>query len=760
VYEARVMTAVPPGDWLTYVDAHTGAVLLRINRVRSAIGGTVTATVHPTGPFDALQARALRDVYVNVGGTQVATDVSGAYSANPTGTVTVSSTIRGRFANVSRADAPNASFSTSATNPATVDIAWGTAGVSHVAERDAYYHVNIAHAHIKALDPGLTALDYEMPVLVNFAASCNSFWNGTGITLFAAGGGCVNTATAPDVIYHEYGHAINDKIYEQDGIVNGMMNGSLHEGMADVNAAFLEDDSVVGEGFSGLGTFIRDINDTNHWPEDNVGEPHANGLVVSGAFWNLRQAVGLAVAEPLSVKAKHGHPDDLYDFVAFREMFVEVLVADDNNGNLADGTPHSAAIIAAFNAHGIGTNAFLTIAHTPIADFTGATAVGVTASFTYTGPSISSLDTASPTVHYRSNRGSWQTSPMTAAGSPNTYRGTIATPNTSVIEYYLTVSDRTGGTLTSPAGAPGRSLYRFVHGTQTTLLSWNMETDPGWIVGDLNDLATSGIWERGDPFGTRSSYDEFNTIFVQPADDHTSNGTQCFVTGNGDSTQTAGFDDVDGGRTTLTTAGFSALSAGMEHPVVDYWRWYTNNTGNAPGEDFWQVEISNNAGATWTSVENTNASDASWQHVVFRIEDYVVPTAFMKLRFVAADEGDGSLVEAAVDDFRLLAFVAGATDVGDTPVRSLSLAAPFPNPSREPLTLRFTLPEAAHATLRVYDVTGRVLATLADAELAAGAHAATWSGADRSGRGVPPGVYFARLSAGGRERVQRIMRLE
>ena len=77
-----------------------------------------------------------------------------------------------------------------------------------------------------------------MPVAVNVASTCNAFWNGTGLVFFAAGGGCVNTATVPDVVYHEYGHGNNDKIYQQDGRPNGMVNGALHEGMADVCATF------------------------------------------------------------------------------------------------------------------------------------------------------------------------------------------------------------------------------------------------------------------------------------------------------------------------------------------------------------------------------------------------------------------------------------------------------------------------------------------------------------------------------------------
>src|SRR5262249_41216143 len=145
------------------------------------------------------------------------------------------------------------------------NVAWGTTN-SQDAERDAYISVNVAHDHIKTVEPGFTGLDYEMPTAVNILTqTCNAFWNGTGVNFFAAGDGCVNTATVADVVYHEYGHGINDRVYAP---VGGMMNGALHEGTADLNAAFLRDDPLIGKGFTGPGTFLRSVANTNRWPDD------------------------------------------------------------------------------------------------------------------------------------------------------------------------------------------------------------------------------------------------------------------------------------------------------------------------------------------------------------------------------------------------------------------------------------------------------------------------------------------------------------
>lgn len=72
-----------------------------------------------------------------------------------------------------------------------------------------------------------------------------------------------------------------------------------------------------------------------------------------------------------------------------------------------------------------------------------------------------------------------------------------------------------------------------------------------------------------------------------------------------------------------------------------------------------------------------------------------------------------------------------------------------PNPFNPATRLSFTLARADQATLRVYDLAGRLVRTLlADAPLDAGRHDVTWDGTDDRGRTVAAGVYLYRLQAG------------
>jgi hypothetical protein len=82
----------------------------------------------------------------------------------------------------------------------------------------------------------------------------------------------------------------------------------------------------------------------------------------------------------------------------------------------------------------------------------------------------------------------------------------------------------------------------------------------------------------------------------------------------------------------------------------------------------------------------------------------------------------------------------------------------FPNPSRGPLTVRFSLSEPQRVTVRVFDVEGRLVATLRDGSAEAGSHSVGWNARTPDGRRVAPGLYFCRLHAGlSRESVKLIL---
>jgi flagellar hook capping protein FlgD len=93
--------------------------------------------------------------------------------------------------------------------------------------------------------------------------------------------------------------------------------------------------------------------------------------------------------------------------------------------------------------------------------------------------------------------------------------------------------------------------------------------------------------------------------------------------------------------------------------------------------------------------------------------------------------------------------VTGAAGLpGVIPTR-LHLYPSRPNPFTPPITILFDLAKAGSARLVVYDVAGRLVRALVDADLPAGSHTVAWDGRDTAGHAVGPGGYVARLESGG-----------
>jgi hypothetical protein len=248
-------------------------------------------------------------------------------------------------------------------------------------------------------------------------------------------------------------------------------------------------------------------------------------------------------------------------------------------------------------------------------------------------------------LHYSIDGGAFITVDM-AEGSPNHYEATLpALDCGSTIEFYFTAEEATNGIFSDPREAPTETYSVFPVTEVVTFFEDDCETDQGWTVGAPDDDATTGIWNRMDPEGTAA----------QPEDDHTPSGTICWVT-DGRAGDSLGAYDVDGGKTTLFTPVLD-LSEGT-NPIISYWRWYSNNTGASPNADVFEVDISNDGGVTWASVEvvgpSGSGTSGGWFYHEFRALDKVTElTGDIQMRFVASDEGDGSLVEAAIDDFRI-----------------------------------------------------------------------------------------------------------
>lgn len=252
------------------------------------------------------------------------------------------------------------------------------------------------------------------------------------------------------------------------------------------------------------------------------------------------------------------------------------------------------------------------------------------------------LQAGTAKLNYKIGAAAYADVVMTPLGG-NLYEAAIpATPCGTSVSFFASVMTTDGSTWRHPMGGAISPFVALSASDEVVTWSDDMETDQGWTAGAPGDTATSGIWVRVDPVGTAA----------QPENDNTPGaGTMCWVTGQGVPGGGVGAADVDGGITTLTSPIFDAT--GNDIAYIGYYRWYSNNQGAAAGHDSMPVDISNNNGATWTQLELVNENMGVWVGKTFRIDQFVTPTNQMRIRFIARDLDEGSVVEAGVDDVRL-----------------------------------------------------------------------------------------------------------
>ncbi len=213
------------------------------------------------------------------------------------------------------------------------------------------------------------------------------------------------------------------------------------------------------------------------------------------------------------------------------------------------------------------------------------------------------------------------------------------------VEYFISFDLQSGTTVSAPAaGASG--AFSVLAADQVDLNDlYDFETAVGFSAGAPGDNATTGVWVRVDPNGTDA----------QPENDNTATGTIAWVTGQGSPGGGLGDNDIDGGTTSLLSNQIDLSNT--ESATISYARWYSNNTGASPNADVFEVFVSDDDGMNFVLAESVGPSGAGtsggWIESGFNVGDYVDLTSTIRVMFVASDLGDGSVVEAGIDDVRI-----------------------------------------------------------------------------------------------------------
>ncbi len=651
---------------LFIVDAATGRILYEENMILNA---DLSINVRGMGTENMVADACANEVpmamphaRITYGTTTIYANANGFAPAIISASTTFTSTTSGRYFTMNNVPGAESSVALSSAG-GVLDFMHNSANTVELtrAEVNSYIQANLVRDFTLSVSPSFPTIATQLGFAINVgvAGSCNAFYDGSSINFYAAGGGCNNTGFG-DVVHHEYGHHLV--------AVAGSGQGAYGEGMGDVMGVIMKDAPQLGVGFQSCTTGIRDANNNCQFSSTGCSscgsEIHACGQLLSGCVWSLRNS--LIVSQPTTYRTKLGtlavNSIPLHTGTSIAgDITIDFLTLDDNNGNIGDGTPNYSAINAAFTAHGLPGPAVQLIGFTfpnglpTLSNPNGSTTVAVDVGALSATPAP-----GTGKLYWRSGSTGAYTLADMVQGAANQYTATLpALPCGTGLQFYFAANTSTGTAVTSPIDAPTTIYAASVATGSSNPFVDTVETALGWTLTTVGDTATAGLWVRGNPLGTPNG-----TTPVQPEDDVTTGtGVNCFFTGQGTAVGALGAADVDAGYTTLTSPTMDALGGEAR---VSYYRWYSNNQGGSPNADTFKVQLSNNNGSTWLSLEIVGPggpeNSGGWIYKSLRIADYMTPTATMKVRFIAEDSATGSLIEAAVDEVRITITECGAAE--------------------------------------------------------------------------------------------------
>jgi hypothetical protein len=413
VWELSFRRTGDAATWQALVDARSGRVLQVVDQNRYTTA-QVTGGIYPTTNTDPESVRGLP--FANVtNGTTKTTDANGNYDYSG-GTATVpldgkyfKMTDNCGAISLSDASTGTIAFGTSGGTDCTTP-GLGGAGNTH-ASRTGFYHLTNINRKAAGFLPTNTWLAGKVTANMNINNTCNAFWNGSTVNFYRSGGGCSNTGEIAAVFLHEWGHGMDTN---SGGAASDAGTG---EAVGDTFAFLETKDPCIGQNFKpGVNcancsacTGVRDVADfatggsaviaKPSTVADNGGincdryscpyyqfifigayqgpmgyEGHCESYIASSANWDLSQQLisrygttaGWAAMDSIWYKSltpsKSAYqvvsggkcnPAATVNGCGATNWYTVYLSVDDDDGNLANGTPNGCRIWDAFNAHGI-----------------------------------------------------------------------------------------------------------------------------------------------------------------------------------------------------------------------------------------------------------------------------------------------------------------------------------------------------------------------------------------------------------------------
>jgi len=385
----------PLANWEALVDANSNELLAfkdntHYAETRQLVGGQLPVSNDDVAPDGVEVVSPMPFADLTVDGETYFTDTGGNVLACLDGDS--STTLNGRYltmvdqcGSINESDA--GPIHNLGTNSGTdCSIPSGASSGNTRSSRSGYYEINRMIELAQSQLPNNSWIRNPLVSNMNINNNCNASYNGQ-LNFFTSGGGCGNTGEIAGVFDHEWGHGMDDHD------ANPGIQSPSGEGIADTYASLRLNSSCIGRNFretfcTGFGdactecTGVRDIDWEKHvsglphdiaWSDATCGgSVHCVGMLIGETIWDLWNRD--LTAAPYNMDSNTAR--ELATQLTFQGSgpvgswflsdgsgngdgcnadsgYLNFLAADDDDGDLSNGTPHMAAIFASFDRHGM-----------------------------------------------------------------------------------------------------------------------------------------------------------------------------------------------------------------------------------------------------------------------------------------------------------------------------------------------------------------------------------------------------------------------
>lgn len=215
----------------------------------------------------------------------------------------------------------------------------------------------------------------------------------------------------------------------------------------------------------------------------------------------------------------------------------------------------------------------------------------------------------------------------------------------------------------------------------------------------------------------------------------------------------------------------------------DVWYWDPNNENGfdfdayfgiiSIGDGFPITQVTGIAGASTEGMDFVYSGEAGFSDIVSangcvlafknQVNMYIghyysdtYKTFGFSGELAGLDDGASPSTKAELLDAIML-FLTGVEETVTLP-REYKFTC-YPNPARNSTWLMYVLPENTHVNIEVFDITGRLVKTIENAEKRLGTYSVRWDANDNKGHLVSAGVYFYKFSAGNFKTTKKVILL-